>query len=90
MQMPKRHVTTAAVMGISTDRKESLPDSAKEMGSVRHPRDTPTKTLSVLSCPCSRPSPVGIPHRDREKQEGIMPAVRSDSPKNTHGPGQLL
>lgn len=32
MQMPKRHVTTAAVMGISTDRKESLPDSAKGDG----------------------------------------------------------
>ena len=32
MQMPTRHVTTAAVMGISTDSEERLPDSAEEDG----------------------------------------------------------
>lgn len=32
MQMPTRHVTTAAVMGISTDSEERLPDSAEGDG----------------------------------------------------------
>lgn len=32
MQMPTRQVTTAAVMGISTDSEERLPDSARGNG----------------------------------------------------------
>lgn len=72
MQTPTRHVTTAAVMGISTESEERLFDSAGGYGVSEAPMGHSAQH-GVL---CSSPSPTRIPHRDR--QEGITLATHSD------------
>lgn len=72
MQTPTRHVTTAAVMGISTDSEERLLDSAGGHRVSEAPAG-PRMTQSHA------PAPQGS-LMETERQEGITLATHSDLP----------
>lgn len=82
MQTPTRHVTTAAVMGISTDREERLLDSAGGHRVSEAPQDTQCDTES-------RPSPTGIPQGERGRKASHWPCTQTFLSQNRHAWGQL-
>lgn len=70
-------MTTAAVMGISTDSEERLLDSAGGHRVSEAPTGHPERHRAL----CSSLAPQGC-LMETERQEGIMHAFRPSSPKN--------